>query len=1127
MGTLWRTREVMAMSSLFTSTQVEADSGYRLARLEVFNWGTFDKQIWKIQPNGDTFLLTGANGSGKSTLVDCILTLLVPSHKRNYNLAAGTDNRKKDRSEKTYVEGHYGKADGSTLKVRPRPDDCFSVLLGVFVQKERKEFVSIAQVFWSENGEIRKFFVLGDLNLSIEQNFQQNSSIKDLRSNLKKAGITLYDNFKAYSAEFRQRVGLRSEKGIDLFNQIVAIKSLGQLNDFVREHMLEGKDRRNKIEELDRNFSNLTETYEEISKAREQVKLLDPMLAKGNDLGVKLADLEHVAGTMRNVPFYFFDRKKTILAMEEARIQRDEEIEREKHRNIFEELGKLQEEKIRLQTALENNDTQKRISDLNNKKKALEEELRRREKKRNSYQDLAKKIGFAVGGTEEDFLGHYEKANIQLEEGQAKKAIVREELIQKSGEKLEKEKQLRTILVELEYLKANQNLIPEAQARIRSEICTSLGIPETDLWYSCELLQVKESEKEWRGAIERLLRNFGLRLMVPEKYYQALTNYVNQTDLGSRLVYSRMVELGTNLSPKTKNDVFYKLEMKPGLDSFTREWLESQILKEFDYVCTDLSGLREEERAITREGLVKSGKIRHEKDDRRSIHDSRSFILGWNNREKMKALEQEYAEIGGLVYELSDRIKDLKKSEETLEKEGNLLHRFLDYKVFAEIDALGIGPDLQEIEDQLEKLEKDSQEYLELKNQVLVIENRITLKTEEERASLKKVNNYEFRREQIRKELEGLKNLLFEIPEDELDRYRPFVEAFLTGPPEELSELASMERQITDQLEAKRKKLTVEKEKLQEDIVRRMTRFLQTYPEDCTREELSSDPNALPEFVRYFEKLKQERLPEFESRFRAMMDEKVSTQIIEFQASLEDDVDEIQERIDELNESLKLIDYQKDKTYIQLRYFPTKQKEIIGEEGFKGMLRNCIPDLGNPESNEKKFDVIRELLSRLKAENGSDRWSRLVTDARNWLDFQVQEIHKDSHEIREVYDSSAGKSGGQTVKLAYTILASAIYYQFGLRNKRSFRFVVIDEMFNNLDNQNASFAMDLFRKLGLQLMVVTPMDKINVVEPYIQSVHFVRINSEGNCSKVYSITREEIQDLARTAVPTELTADSP
>ena len=66
-------------------------SGFRLQRLEVFNWGTFDSRVWTLQLDGRNGLLTGDIGSGKSTLVDAITTLLVPAHRIAYNKAAGAE----------------------------------------------------------------------------------------------------------------------------------------------------------------------------------------------------------------------------------------------------------------------------------------------------------------------------------------------------------------------------------------------------------------------------------------------------------------------------------------------------------------------------------------------------------------------------------------------------------------------------------------------------------------------------------------------------------------------------------------------------------------------------------------------------------------------------------------------------------------------------------------------------------------------------------------------------------------------------------------------------------------------------------------------------------------------------
>ena len=77
-------------SGLFSPVElgVKGRPGFRLARLEVLNWGTFDSRVWHLDPAGETLLLTGDIGSGKSTLVDAVSTLMLPSHRIDYNKAA-------------------------------------------------------------------------------------------------------------------------------------------------------------------------------------------------------------------------------------------------------------------------------------------------------------------------------------------------------------------------------------------------------------------------------------------------------------------------------------------------------------------------------------------------------------------------------------------------------------------------------------------------------------------------------------------------------------------------------------------------------------------------------------------------------------------------------------------------------------------------------------------------------------------------------------------------------------------------------------------------------------------------------------------------------------------------------
>ena len=73
---------------------------------------------------------------------------------------------------------------------------------------------------------------------------------------------------------------------------------------------------------------------------------------------------------------------------------------------------------------------------------------------------------------------------------------------------------------------------------------------------------------------------------------------------------------------------------------------------------------------------------------------------------------------------------------------------------------------------------------------------------------------------------------------------------------------------------------------------------------------------------------------------------------------------------------------------------------------------------------------------------------------------------------------------------------------------RSFRFVVIDEAFGRGSDESAQYGLRLFAQLNLQLLIVTPLQKIHIIEPFVSSVGFVH-NEDGRASKLRNLTIEE------------------
>jgi hypothetical protein len=70
---------------------------FRMTRLQVFNWGTFDG-LHDVRISEKGFLVVGRSGSGKTTLLDGISALLVPPKWIDFNAARDAARRGADRN---------------------------------------------------------------------------------------------------------------------------------------------------------------------------------------------------------------------------------------------------------------------------------------------------------------------------------------------------------------------------------------------------------------------------------------------------------------------------------------------------------------------------------------------------------------------------------------------------------------------------------------------------------------------------------------------------------------------------------------------------------------------------------------------------------------------------------------------------------------------------------------------------------------------------------------------------------------------------------------------------------------------------------------------------------------------
>nr|WP_295864493.1 SbcC/MukB-like Walker B domain-containing protein [uncultured Chitinophaga sp.] len=1115
----------------------EAHTGYRLDCLEFYNWGTFDDRTSRVVPACQSSLMTGANGSGKTTIVDALLTLLVPNQKRFYNQSSGAE-QKKDRSEESYVLGEIGKTredeDLEAKKKYIRPDKATTVsfLLGCFHNPETGCYVTLVQARWFSATELKRTFIVSPHQLSIDKDIMPFDKHGDWRKRLKKAfaRTEITDSFAQYSQEFIRLFNMRSDKALTLFNQTVGIKVLGNLNEFIRVHMLEDGLQEEEFQKLRSNYLDLLETYNNLQKAEEQIRLLGPVVEGCNELAA-LKESQQLLENIKNaVPFYFSEQEMTILKelvsdTQGRRRQQEELIARKEA-----EKKRKEEELKALQAALEKNKANEAIKAMEGQIANLREASIRKEDKAGKYREVTDKLGYAPVERLETFIANKQLAENELVDISHKLEENREIHISKAVILQTIDEKIRSLEIELTSLRGRKNRIPLPNIELRQRMLDVLELEADEIPFVGELIRVRENEKSWESAIERLIRPFALRMLVPEKHLRAVNSYIHQTHLRGKIVYDK-VRSGLQFKEGYRDiDVITlrdKIEIKENQPLF-EPWLEQELAEHLNYTCVETEQEFEQARkALLISGLSKN-RERHEKDDRPNMVSQDRFILGWDNKEQIRLLEKALSEQLDLRAQIDKQLKQLGQDAINLGKQRELLQKLLYFTDYQELNWQDDKAEIKNLKEKQERLLKDSglKELTDQRNEAGLAVHSLNEIVKEE---VKKVGQLEERIKAFQKDITDLDLSLRQENMTTAQNYYEFIPPYIreVQTSDQLKkvreERKKTEQAVEDDLVRKRK----EEGKTESKIIQAMAAF--TSPAEDIRQKfpdwskdtvnLSANTHYADDFRELFDRITKEDLPKYKEDFKEYMKDSVTSRITSFKTGLDNRQEEIEEHILELNRSLHKIDFNVNPhTYIQLRSKPAKDLEI---RNFKRELSDCIvpaADIALAKDDdwmETAFLNIHNLIERLH--NDREKRRKLI-DVRNWMDFEAEEFLRENNKRRKTLDSSDSLSGGEKAQFTYTVLGAAIAFQFGISDsgpkRDSFRFIAVDEAFSKLDPEKSHYLMALCKQLHLQILVVTPLDKIYVAEEYISSCHFVeKLSTER--SRVHNLTMPQYHEQKR------------
>lgn len=1115
------------MSTLFSNKN--SDNGYRLRYLEVFNWGTFNGKVYKLQPDGRTSLLTGANGSGKTTLIDALLTILVPTNKRFYNQSSGAES-KKERDESSYFWGYYGRTfseleeKSKTEQLRHKSDNPYSVLLACFQNSGTQHTISLVQVRWYNNGGLQKIFIIAPYQLNINDHFGEGRF--DLKGDWKKKLKTqfnkteLYNSFKEYSARFSDLFGLK-DKALSLFSQTVGIKVLGDLTNFIRHEMLEESDAEEQFKNLYDHYSDLLVSHKAIQKDEKQLELLTPIIRNKEALNSERRKKDNLDFVEVQMPFYLDKVENDLLTVDIRRLERETKNSQEEERLISDKLKELEKEK-------EQYITQKAALNIDSQISLLNKDVDMETEKKNSksvasqmYEKYCKQLGIDIPVDGTTFNLNFNRVEELSQRLPIERDHLSEERVRLKIEQDTADKNIDKIQGQITSLLERRNRIPDDLITARKRLTDILEMTEDELPFIGELIKVTSTEQKWEDAIERLLHNFSMQLLVPQEHIKATNHFIYNNDMQTKLVYQKVERkpwqaLRWTLS---NDDLVNKLEFK---ESNYKDWVEATLIERFNYHCTDdLDVFYGSQKAITPNGLIRNIN-RHEKDDRPGKWNKGKYRLGWDNRETIKYLEQEKNREEEKYESIGRKIKEITSYIDTLNNRNSAVTSILQYKVFDEIDWQRHAEKIASLNSQIDKLKSSSNAYALIVEKIKQVEALIKSDNKKRDSLIMKISNLE-------KEYNEKNLRLLQLKYEELiDSGQNAIQFFLeeegigTSINENLLQFESMIKQIALRLKTKQKIATDSVNKLEKDIIKDIAAF--TNPEEKIIREfpnwsgdvinISADLSSIDDIEDLYSTIQTQRLVEHKRRFKDYMDKSMLDSLTSYRAWLENELDKIKDMIDELNIPLRKITFNRNPdTYLQLEYRSVRGENEINI--FKGQLNDAIPSTldfamqQDDSHREQVFKKIKDLITELQKE---ETWRRKVSDVRNWITFGAREYSMAENKPEQYHDNTASYSGGQKAQFTYAILGAAIAHQFGIfqqgRQHKSLRFITVDEAFSKLDPEKSRFLMEFCEQLNLQILVVTPLDKINIAEPYIHAVHFVEIKNKKN-SVVYNLTMEE------------------
>ncbi|AMK79144.1 hypothetical protein A1342_07980 [Methylomonas methanica] len=910
--------------------------------------------------------------------------------------------------------------------------------------------------------------------------------------------IWTYSSKKAFLARLRDYFDV-GENAFTLLNRAAGLKQLNSIDEIFRELVLDDHSAFDRAAEVANSFDDLTEIHTELEIARRQQRSLLPIAdgwEKHQLLEKELLEKE----TLKQIlPVWFAEQAHRLWKLEAERLETAWQLAEDVKSNLTTQV-EVQKKAVdtRRQAYLSAGGSS--IEDL---EELIGEWRKTREKRAahaRQYQQLVQNLGLPHQINAEILAANQQETQLRLSQLEVEIKSAQDEAFNRGVETRNASDQLEKLEKEYcEVLNRPDSNLPSLYHEFRKALAQFLGLSDDSLPFVAEMVQVKEDEQIWRGAIERAIGSHRLRVLVPPEVAESALSWVNQRHnrLHVRLLEVKQPESQANFY----DDGFTrKLSYKPHL---YREVVKD-LLAGIDRHCVDSSErLRHTPHAMTVQGLMSGQSRFFDKQDQKRLDED--WLTGFDNRDRIAYLQQEIANAKRLVKETKAQLEAARAIVGRLSAQSLILEQVQSLE-FEQIDLPGAEQKLTELNNRLEALTSPDSDAAAAKAAMLDAENQlkaIEKKHEKAVGDCARLQGdfdraIEQKRKAFRRAEAGLTDTQRELGTKNFSE--------ISG--EQLDDIQDLERNEDVALQQQINDLHEKLSKLAQDLARRMS--------DAQKEdrgalsEVGREIEDIPKYLERLQVLTEEALPEKLNRFLSYLNRSSDEGVTQLLSHIDNEVSMIEERIQDLNNTMRRVDFQAG------RYLRLVSNKVVHESlrTLQRAQRQLNSARFSDDAGESQYKALQTLVALLRdaCERNRTQGARALLDPRFRLEFKVSVIDRETGNIIETRTGSQGGSGGEKEIIASYVLTASLSYALcpDGSNRPLFGTIILDEAFSRSSHAVAGRIIAALREFGLHAVFITPNKEMRLLRNHTRSA--IVVHRRGLESTLTSLSWEALDE---------------